>query len=132
MELNLDFDLTQLDEIFLLFEKKVDKFGLALLDETEKVIQRTQLFKGNGRLRNDLTKISSGSTFSITANAPYASFVENGRPGFSAKNAKCLRFVINGEVIFAKHVGPQKATHFMQNSVESAMWNAQVIWNSLG
>ncbi len=45
---------------------------------------------------------------------PYAEFVENGRPGFSAKSAKALRFEVNGQVVFAKSVGPQKPQPFIK------------------
>lgn len=48
--------------------------------------------------------------------APYAKFVEKGRPGFSAKNAKALKFVINGQVFFRTSVGPAKANPFMARS----------------
>lgn len=49
----------------------------------------------------------------IFSDKPYAEFVENGRPGFSAKNAKALRFEINGQVFFRKSVGPQAPKPFI-------------------
>lgn len=58
-------------------------------------------------------RVRGAKTIELYSTAPYAIFVEKGRPGFSAKNAKALRFVIDGQVIFAQSVGPTKPNPFM-------------------
>ncbi len=52
-------------------------------------------------------------TVEVFSSASYAIFVEKGRNGFTAKNAKSLRFEIDGHVVFCKKVGPTKANPFM-------------------
>lgn len=48
----------------------------------------------------------------IFSSKPYAEFVENGRPGFTAKSGM-LRFVVNGATLFRKSVGPAAAKPFL-------------------
>lgn len=58
-------------------------------------------------------QIKGSKTIELYSTAPYAKFVEKGRPGFSVKNKKALRFVIGGKVIFCTSVGPSKPNPFM-------------------
>ena len=58
-------------------------------------------------------------TLRITSEAPYTQFVIQGRRGFSAKNARALRFVINGTVLYRKRVGPAKANPFHRRAFQS-------------
>jgi hypothetical protein len=47
---------------------------------------------------------------------PYFFPVDLGRKGFSAKNAKALRFEVGGRVIFRKSVGPSMPRNIRLNS----------------
>jgi hypothetical protein len=58
-------------------------------------------------------RIKGKKTIELYSTAPYAIYVEKGRPGFSVRNKKALRFVIGGQVIFCTHVGPSKPNPFM-------------------
>lgn len=51
----------------------------------------------------------------------YSRSLEWGRRGFSAIRAKALRFVINGEIIFRKSVGPAPAQHILEYGANDAM-----------
>ena len=44
----------------------------------------------------------------------YGIYIEKGRRGFCARNAKALRFTVGGKVVFRKCVGPAKAYPFME------------------
>lgn len=48
---------------------------------------------------------------------PYAPPVEFGRRGFSAGPGKVLRFVVGGQVLYRKSVGPAAARPFIRPSV---------------
>lgn len=52
--------------------------------------------------------------------AKHADWVNNGRGPIVAKNAKALRFEIDGEIIFRKSVGPAPAQHFAERGLENA------------
>jgi hypothetical protein len=56
---------------------------------------------------------ASAFQHSILADAPYASYVEFGRGWVFPVKAKALRFVIDGQVIFAKSAKPSKPVSFM-------------------
>lgn len=92
--------------------------------------QNTSLFKNSGSngLRSHIIIKNAGDHVrEVIANKHYASYVEYGRPGFSVKNAKALRFVINGEVIFRKSVGPAPAKPFMKKAAEAAQQHANFL-----
>ena len=68
-----------------------------------------------GKLAASITVRRDGTgKRTIGTDLPYAGFVENGRPGFSAAPGKVLRFEIAGRVVFCKSVGPAAAQHYMQ------------------
>lgn len=73
--------------------------------------------------------VSGGASRSVNANAfsatvqwfaKHADWVNNGRGPIVAKNAKALRFEIDGEIIFRKSVGPAPAQHFAERGLENA------------
>jgi len=67
-----------------------------------------------GELARSIKVIRTGRTaWSLVADKPYASFVENGRPAVHTVGAKALRFVINGTVLFRKSVGPAAPRPFI-------------------
>lgn len=81
------------------------------------------LYKGNGNLRKNIKYVENGQfTKSVVADTPYAGYVEfgNNQQGsiIHAKNAKALRFVVNGEVIFRKWVRAHGPLPFMAKARE--------------
>jgi hypothetical protein len=56
----------------------------------------------------------------VTSHAPYSVSVHDGRGPVEAKNAKALRFVIGGQVLFRKRVGPAKANPYMARGLANA------------
>lgn len=54
----------------------------------------------------------AGASYLISNTTPYLRFVLNGRGPVEAMSGHMLRFVINGEVIFRKRVGPAAANPF--------------------
>jgi hypothetical protein len=51
---------------------------------------------------------------------PYAKVHHDGRNGFTVKNAKALRFMVGGDVIFAKRVGPAAGTKYAERGLQAA------------
>lgn len=51
---------------------------------------------------------------------PYAAAYDGGRKAFGPVRAKALRFVVNGETVFAKHVKAFPGTHFMARGLAAA------------
>lgn len=75
--------------------------------------------KKTRNLANSLTPTAGraaggGVAASFGSSLSYAGRHNDGRGAVVAKNAKALRFTINGVVIFRKSVGPAKGTHYME------------------
>lgn len=51
---------------------------------------------------------------------PYAAAYDGGRKAFGPVRAKALRFVVNGETVFAKHVKAFPGTRFMARGLAAA------------
>ncbi|MRG98214.1 HK97 gp10 family phage protein [Polyangium spumosum] len=68
--------------------------------------------KKSGALQKSIDVERAGPKVSLVAGAEYAHWVEHGRGPVVAKG-KALRFVVNGETIFRKRVGPAAARPFM-------------------
>lgn len=84
------------------------------------------LFKGNGPLRKTIAFKKSGEyAREVMAPAPYAAYVEFGNnqngPIIRPKNAKALRFRINGKIVFRKWVRAHGPLPFMNNARIHAM-----------
>ena len=72
-----------------------------------------------GNLKSSVKKTVTGNTGLIwvsKSQAKYADAVLEGRKGIKAKKGKALRFVINGQVIFRRSVGPAKANPFVDRA----------------
>lgn len=54
-----------------------------------------------------------------------ANWTDAGRRGFSVKRAKALRFVIGGQVIFRKSVGPARAQKWWTNTMTLPIWESE-------
>lgn len=133
MKLNFETDISDLLIDYAVGVEEGIKNGL---EEVAKFAQshaeNTSLFNhngSNGLKKNIIIKEAGSNVRDVIANKPYASYVEYGRPGFSAKNAKALRFVINGEVIFRKSVGPAPPKPFMKQAAEAAQQKADFLMN---
>jgi hypothetical protein len=56
----------------------------------------------------------------VTSHAPYSIWVHDGRGPVEAKNAKALRFVVGGQVLYRKRVGSAKANPYMKRGLANA------------
>ena len=64
----------------------------------------------------------------VDSSKDYAQYLEYGRGPVTAIKAKALRFIINGEVIFRKSVGPMKAQPFVHGSIIAAQSQFNLIF----
>lgn len=92
---------------------------------------------GNARIKHKTYELSKSATVKTRASASaietvirwgdglspfnYAAAVNFGRKAFGVKFAKALRFVIDGQVIFRKSVGPAPAQYFAEKGLEDAL-----------
>jgi hypothetical protein len=60
----------------------------------------------------------STASYTISNVTPYLRYVLNGRGPVEASSGKMLRFVINGQVIFRKRVGPAAANPFADRAAQ--------------
>lgn len=88
----------------------------------------TKKFKNRtGELRSSIrVKNTGGLTAEVVADAKHAFWVENGNKPASGdriypKNAKALRFEINGTVFFRRWVRPAAPRKFMQEARDAAV-----------
>ena len=108
------------------------------MDEVAEFAQKhaseTSLFKNNGinGLRNSI-KIESNGAFvrTVIADKDYAPYVEYGRGEVRPVNAKALRFVVNGELIFTKRSAPVAAKPFMAQAKAAAENEAPRIFDRI-
>lgn len=138
VEINITVDLhgvdTQLKQKADQLDMKISQFMNKLAYMAQRMIQReaprkTGRLKSSVDIRGDLHR----KTVFLNKNvAPYCDWVIDGRPGFTAKNARALRFRGNdGKWIFRKRVGPSKKNPFIDNAVPAIESQAQVYVNQL-
>jgi hypothetical protein len=60
----------------------------------------------------------AGASYTISNVTPYLRYVLNGRGPVEASSGKMLRFVINGQVIFRKRVGPAAPNPFADRAAQ--------------
>lgn len=71
-----------------------------------------------GRLKAGWLVANQGRGKRLVHNAvPHLRFVTEGRPAIVAKPGKVLRFVIDGEVLFRKRVGPAAPNPFVERTI---------------
>lgn len=136
--MRVEIDTAGLTQMFSEMENNLDREvenGLQELAEfAQKHASETNLFKtsGQGGLRDSIKIIKSGDRVrEVLADKPYAHYVEYGRGPVEAKNAKALRFRINGELVFAKRVGPADPKPFMQQARDAAEAEAPIIFDRI-
>jgi bacteriophage HK97-gp10 putative tail-component len=79
----------------------------ATVQDAEDHAKRTTLFRDRtGTLRRSIRGSASGYEGEVRANAPYATYVENGSPPreITPRGGGALRFEMNGQTVFAKRV----------------------------
>ena len=106
--------LASLEAIISGLDNAVDKG----LEQTAAVGQWQARLRSKGSVRKSIVTQRNGQGFDVSAMAPHAYWVEHGRKGFKAKNAKALRFEVGGRVIFRKSVGPAAPRPFMQPAAD--------------
>lgn len=108
-------------------QTKFNKWLNALIDIARKSIQTTQTFKGSstGPLRNDTTATIMPDGFEFTSNPIYSSWVDQGRGEVVPVRAKCLRFVIDGRVIFTMRSKPVSPREFMKEASKAVESSAK-------
>ncbi|MDI3282118.1 HK97 gp10 family phage protein [Polyangium sp. 15x6] len=84
----------------------------------------------SGALEKSIDVERTGPKVSLVAGAEYAHWVEHGRGPVVAKG-KALRFVINGETVFRRRVGPAAARPFMAPAGEYMQKSVSVVARSL-
>lgn len=117
---------------FSAFDNLIDQLPSALhkaLEKSAHQLAEEESQRTKGQLSKSFEVKSSGSGFEVTSNKHYAEFIENGRPGFSASPGKTLRFVINGEVLFRKSVGPAPAQPFVEESKKAINQQIETIFH---
>ena len=113
---NLDKLLHELEAIESGLQGAVD----AAMQECGELVVAEESRRTKGSLAKSFYTYKSGDSQIIDNTKEYAQYVEYGRGPVYAVNAKALRFVINGEVLFRKSVGPMKAQPFVKDSLNSA------------
>lgn len=93
------------------------------LTECGQAVIAEEVSRTKGKLAQSFYTYKEGDTQVIDNKKDYAQYVEKGRGPITAVSAKALRFVINGEVLFRKSVGPMKAQPFVKDSLNSAKSN---------
>lgn len=118
--IELEFDLAdilaQLNELEHGLHNAVD---LAMQECGEAIVMEESR-NTKGQLSKSFFTYKNGQSQIIDSSKDYAQYVEYGRGPVRAINAKALRFMINGQVIFRKSVGPMRAQPFVQRSLKSA------------
>lgn len=128
--INLDVMLTGpiLEDIDKVFLEKLENFKLKLADNFDREIKSTTLYKDQtGALRQSMVKKEK---LHFHFPLDYTSFVENGRGPIQAAPGKMLRFVINGNVLYRKSVGPSAPRPFIANAVAKMKTDYIQIWQS--
>ena len=131
--ITLKVDISQFEKELSAMLSKAERFAEVIINDIKTNVKNTTEFKyssSSGGLKNSIVSFGSNGRYTVVANKHYASYVEEGRPGFSAKNAKALRFRVNGTWIFRKSVGPAAPRPFFRRAIENTQSRLQELWNS--
>lgn len=106
---------------------ELDNMIDGLPDATDKALQECgelvaveESKRTKGQLSKSFYTYKDGEAQIVDSHKDYAQYLEYGRGPVQAINAKALRFVINGQVLFRKSVGPMKAQPFVKDSLQAA------------
>jgi len=117
IEVNMQQTLDGLDAYLKSYEKQVKR----ALNLAGKAVAQEESKRTKGQLsKSFITKNSGNFTQEIVNTKPYAYFIENGRGPVFAKNGHSLKFIINGQTLFRKSVGPAKPQPFVDASIKAA------------
>lgn len=139
---------------------KLEKFGPRIAEEGKNIMKVEVPVGPKGKLKESVTSSVSGDTVEVTASAPYAHFVVEGRgpvkphgPAFSRRTGKhnagqfkkgFLKYTDYvgtqtsihdwgdaGRVVYKRSVGPAKPNNFPLRTKERLQSLIQSIWDSL-
>lgn len=115
---------------------KLDNFHDNVLKDITKLGRQVAQQKSKGSLSKSIkVEDKDSNQKQLLAPKPYATYVENGRPGIRTQGKGVLRFVINGQVFYRKSVGPAKPRPFMKPAGLSMKEHAAKIiqnnWNKI-
>ncbi len=113
---NLDSILSELDTLIEGLPSAVDQ----ALEECGQTVAHEESKRTKGKLSESFYTYKDGKNQIIDSTKEYAQYIEFGRGPVTAVNAKALRFIIGGEVIFRKSVGPMQAQPFVHDSLMAA------------
>ncbi len=116
MSIDLSNVIDQLDKLMNDLPETVDQ----AMQECGQLVIQEESKNTKGKLSESFYTYKDGDQQIIDTDKAYAQYVEYGRGPVRAINAKALRFIINGEVIFRKSVGPMAAQPFVRQSLTSA------------
>jgi len=102
------------------FPADVDRFTqhIALL-VVEKAKELVRVKTGALRRSIDMIRVEPRH-YLVRATARHAPWVERGRGPVEAKQAKALRFEVEGRILFRRRVGPARARPFLRPALEWA------------
>lgn len=111
---NMSDLLALLDDIVVGLPNAVDE----ALAQCGQIVATEEAKRTKGELSKSFYTYNDGNgTQIVDSSKDYAQYLEYGRGPITAIKAKALRFVINGEVIFRKSVGPMKAQPYVNASI---------------
>lgn len=116
IQLDISPYLHELDNVINGLQNAVDD----ALVECAQLLMQEESDRTKGVMSKSFYTYKEGDEQMVDNSKEYAQYIENGRGPVRAINAKALRFVINGEVIFRKSVGPMKAQPFMKASIRAS------------
>jgi len=116
LTLNINNTLGELDNLLDGLSQAIDD----ALWECGELVAKEEEKRTKGKLSQSFYTYRDGDTQVIDNSKEYAQYVEYGRGPVRAINAKALRFVIDGKVLFRKSVGPMKAQPFVNESIRAA------------
>jgi hypothetical protein len=116
-----------LDELLAVFDHRVEAGVKAVGEAVVELAKASAPYKTGFLRRMIRSRISGRFEREVTSHAPYGAFVENGRGPVYAKPGGALRFVVNGQVIFRKSVGPAAPRPYMEPAARMAQGFAHTL-----
>jgi Bacteriophage HK97-gp10, putative tail-component len=119
--IDISFNMSELLALLDDIENHLPNAVEDALQECGQIVALEESKRTKGQLSKSFYTYKDGNGTQIVDNSKdYAQYLEYGRGPVTAIKAKALRFVINGEVIFRKSVGPMKAQPFVKESIAAS------------